>query len=59
MTTIKSCNNENGGKAPSRRPEHNQIDENLRRVYEDMLEDDVPDRFEELLRQLREQDAQK
>lgn len=36
-----------------------QIDESLKRVYNDMLEDDVPDRFEDLLRKLREQDAQK
>ena len=36
-----------------------QIDESLKRVYNDMLEDGIPDRFEELLRQLREQDAQK
>ena len=40
------------GKAPKR----NQIDESLKRVYNEMLEEDVPDRFEELLKQLREQD---
>ena len=33
-----------------------QIDENLRRVYRDRLEEDVPDRFRDLLRQLKEQD---
>ncbi|MFD1343349.1 NepR family anti-sigma factor [Litorisediminicola beolgyonensis] len=32
------------------------IDDNLKRVYEDMLEQDVPDRFLDLLAQLREQD---
>lgn len=32
-----------------------QVDENLRRVYEDMVDDDIPDRFVELLRKLREQ----
>ena len=37
-------------------PKRNQIDESLKRVYNEMLEEDVPDRFEELLRQLREQD---
>ncbi|MFX0545093.1 NepR family anti-sigma factor [Roseovarius sp. S1116L3] len=37
-------------------PKRNQIDDNLKRVYNEMLEEDVPDRFEELLRQLREQD---
>jgi hypothetical protein len=31
-----------------------QIDENLRRVYEDMVDDDIPDRFVELLRKLRD-----
>lgn len=31
------------------------IDRNLKRVYDDMIEDDVPDRFADLLRQLREQ----
>jgi hypothetical protein len=31
-----------------------QVDENLRRVYEDMVEDDIPDRFLELLQKLRD-----
>lgn len=34
------------------------IDENLKRVYEDMLEQDVPDRFLDLLAQLREQETE-
>lgn len=34
-----------------------QIDENLRRVYQQKLEEDVPDRFKELLDQLKEQDS--
>lgn len=33
-----------------------QIDENLRRVYEQEVNNDVPDRFVALLQQLREQD---
>jgi hypothetical protein len=41
----------------SRRPtEKHAVDENLRRVYEDMVDDDVPDRFLELLRKLRDQE---
>lgn len=32
------------------------IDENLRRVYQDMLEETVPDRFLDLIAQLRAQD---
>jgi hypothetical protein len=32
-----------------------QIDENLRKVYEKTLEEDVPERFHDLLRKLREQ----
>ncbi|MCA0994432.1 MULTISPECIES: NepR family anti-sigma factor [Roseobacteraceae] len=32
------------------------IDENLRRVYQDMLEEKVPDRFLDLIAQLRAQD---
>ncbi|MGR3501846.1 NepR family anti-sigma factor [Pseudaestuariivita sp.] len=31
-----------------------QIDENLRRVYDDVLRQDVPDRFADLLQQLKE-----
>lgn len=37
----------------------NQIDENLRRVYKDMLEPGVPSRFKELLDKLREQDGRR
>ncbi len=33
-----------------------QIDENLRRVYEQDATEEVPDRFLDLLRQLREQE---
>ncbi|GGG77999.1 hypothetical protein GCM10011415_28680 [Salipiger pallidus] len=32
------------------------IDQNLRRVYEDMLDEQVPDRFLDLIAQLRAQD---
>ncbi|QYX57788.1 RNA polymerase subunit sigma-70 [Roseovarius sp. SCSIO 43702] len=34
-----------------------QIDENLRRVYSEMAEEPVPDRFTDLLRQLRDKEA--
>jgi hypothetical protein len=33
-----------------------QIDENLKRVYEAALQDDVPDRFKDLLARLRAQE---
>lgn len=33
------------------------IDENLKRVYDDMLSQDVPDRFKDLLAQLKAQDS--
>jgi len=33
------------------------IDDNLKKVYQDMLEQDVPDRFLDLLSQLKEQDS--
>ncbi len=33
-----------------------QIDENLRRVYKNEQENDVPDRFKVLLQKLKEQD---
>ena len=32
-----------------------QIDENLKRVYDDRIERDVPDRFKALIAQLKEQ----
>ncbi|WP_435165680.1 NepR family anti-sigma factor [Falsirhodobacter sp. 1013] len=32
---------------------YKQIDDNLKRVYEEALEQDVPDRFTQLLAQLR------
>ncbi len=35
-----------------------QIDENLRRVYEQDATKEVPDRFLDLLQQLRKQDSQ-
>ncbi len=34
-----------------------QIDENLRRVFQAQVEEDVPDRFTDLLNRLRQQDA--
>ena len=42
-----------------RRHETDPINENLRRVYDGLIDDDVPDRFTELLRKLREQDPKK
>ncbi|SFR08665.1 NepR family anti-sigma factor [Poseidonocella sedimentorum] len=36
-----------------------QIEENLRKVYQKTLEEDIPDRFLDLLDQLKQQDAQK
>lgn len=36
-----------------------QIDENLKRVYKEALDADVPDRFKELLAKLREKEARK
>lgn len=33
------------------------IDENLRRVFDETLEQGVPDRFKDLLSQLKEQDS--
>lgn len=39
---------------PSRgRLDGHEIDENLRRVYDDMVDDTVPDRFLQLLEKLR------
>lgn len=36
-----------------------QIDANLRRVYEDALKEEVPDRFKQLLEQLRRKEQEK
>lgn len=36
-----------------------QIDENLKRVYDETLEEAVPDRFKELLAQLSQKDPNK
>ena len=33
------------------------IDQNLKRVYQDALQEEVPDRFKQLLEQLRQKDA--
>ncbi len=59
MTTGKSDGGPSDSKMSQAQPKRDQIDESLRRVYDDMLDDSVPDRFEDLLRQLREQDSQK
>ena len=32
---------------------HQQIDENLKRVYEEALNEDIPDRFKDLIARLR------
>ncbi len=34
------------------------IEENLRRVYQDVLDGELPDRFQELIQKLKEQDKQ-
>lgn len=43
-------------KSPSDPKQADSIDENLRRVYQQVLEEDVPDRFRSLLDKLKEQD---
>jgi len=35
-----------------------QIDENLKRVYEDTLKEEVPDRFKQLLAQLKAKEGE-
>jgi len=35
------------------------IDENLRKIYHEILEEDIPDRFKQLLEQLRKKEAGK
>ena len=36
-----------------------QIDENLKRVYQEALDERVPDRFQDLLKQLRDKETPK
>ena len=48
-------NNDDGG--PGGPKVSDQIDANLKRVYREIVGDDVPDRFRQLLDQLRSQDA--
>jgi hypothetical protein len=51
-----------GGKTDSPREESDPdslIDANLRRVYGDLVEDEVPERFRSLLEQLRRQEGDK
>ena len=35
-----------------------QIDENLKRVFQSKVEEDLPDRFKELLQQLKKREAE-
>ncbi|WP_241559897.1 NepR family anti-sigma factor [Solirhodobacter olei] len=46
-------------KEPERSNLRRQIDENLKRAYEKELERDVPDRFRQLLEELRQKEATK
>ena len=43
------------GKGKSRL--HQQIDENLKRVYEEALTEEIPDRFKDLIAQLRSKEG--
>jgi len=36
---------------------HQQIDENLKRVYEEALSEEIPDRFKELIARLRSKEG--
>jgi hypothetical protein len=36
---------------------HQQIDENLKRVYEEALSEEIPDRFKELIARLRAKES--
>lgn len=35
------------------------IDDNLKRLYSDLVQEDLPDRFKDLLAQLKDQDSSK
>ena len=41
----------------ARRAAQQEIDENLRRVYQEALEQELPDRFSQLLQQLRQKES--
>ena len=53
--TMKSDSKDNES-APKRQAIREQIDENLKRVYSDALNEELPDRFRNLLAQLRDKD---
>lgn len=42
-----------GGKTPPKAQLRREIDENLKRVFQSALDQDVPDRFKKLLEQLK------
>lgn len=44
------------GKEPPKTRLKEQIDENLKRVYQDIVKEDVPDRFKQLLQQLKDKE---
>lgn len=46
-----------GEDGANRRAIRDQIDENLKRVYRDSLSEELPDRFRELLAQLKAKDG--
>ncbi|MEM9583778.1 MAG: NepR family anti-sigma factor [Pseudomonadota bacterium] len=35
------------------------VDDNLKRLYSDLVQEELPDRFKDLLSQLKDQDTQK
>ena len=47
---------EKSGDGPNRRAIRAQIDENLKRVYTSALNEELPDRFRDLLAQLKAKD---
>jgi hemerythrin-like domain-containing protein len=49
---------EHMGKDVEKSSLHQQIDENLKRVYKETLEEDVPDRFRALLEELRKKQSE-
>lgn len=48
--------NEEMAKDPTKSRLKDQIDENLKRVYQDMVKEEVPDRFKQLLAQLKDKE---